>query len=968
MSNVIKEITNYLRSTVAAHVNKCIEFKSDNYFYFPFEHLIQGTIDKNIFMEFSKGSKLKETIEFIDVIIIGKTIRTIFDSQEKISSDFEDLTGIYYIPAKLNKDGFLFYNQNKLPWIPRIFLYPMVEPKLSVGKNKKYDQFLSDSIGRVHKIKSWNDYITFAKDLYEDVTDNDFMSDTINDTELEKQVYIIKDNTINAIRPILDVYEDLLMKNFSSKLYQNFIDIELNVRAALINNSIDNMKKHYGQMGGEHYLSKSQRECINHFNQMTEGEILAVNGPPGTGKTKMLQSVVATMYVERALRKEKAPLIVAASTNNQAVTNIIESFGDIENQGLKNLEQRWIVGVDSFAVYFPSLSKEEEAYKKGYQYTDQRGKAFISSIETKENIQDSEKKMIKSCSEYFNESFENIEQCEEKLHNTLLEIDKIREKLLIISIKIEELQMGDRTLDKFIEDLEDKIKIIKGNIDSKSRRVNEWLQHFKQMPLWLKLFKFMKSIKRRIYTKNRLFIHPDEENFISENMTYIDIEEKYSYIIKDLREKHNNLDRLYNKAARIQFEYNKYNNVLKELSIDIKDRMDKNNAKLNNMNNLMDQTLRYIEFWLSVHYYECRWVKGEDKLTDKQKNTNYKNVLEQLFNRLSMITPCYVMTFYKLPKVFRYYIKDKGNDFFYEHIDLLIVDEAGQVSPEIAGCSFSFAKKALVVGDTHQIEPVWSVNRSLDIALAIEHNVINDKSEFKKLDDCGLNASNSSVMKVASSRCNYEKYGNGGLFLSEHRRCYDEIISYCNDLVYEGNLDPMRGLGNLDSNYILDDIPHIGYMQIDSERSSKSGGSRYNLNEVKAIAMWINRNFERIKLAYPSKNMKDLIGIITPFKAQEMLMRKEFIKLLPLDIRKYISYGTVHTFQGAEKQIIIMSTVYGRLDGCYFIDIKKSMLNVAVSRAKDSFLVFGEINCLGKSKESASGLLRSYIENNKIMK
>ncbi|SKC69334.1 AAA domain-containing protein [Maledivibacter halophilus] len=76
--------------------------------------------------------------------------------------------------------------------------------------------------------------------------------------------------------------------------------------------------------------------------------------------------------------------------------------------------------------------------------------------------------------------------------------------------------------------------------------------------------------------------------------------------------------------------------------------------------------------------------------------------------------------------------------------------------------------------------------------------------------------------------------------------------------------------------------------------------------------MWINQKFERIKLAYPDKDEKNLIGIITPFKAQETLMKKGFIKLLPFEIRKYINYGTVHIFQGAERQIVIMSTVYGR--------------------------------------------------------
>ena len=69
-------------------------------------------------------------------------------------------------------------------------------------------------------------------------------------------------------------------------------------------------------MGGKYGLSDSQRESMNNFNNLKDGEILAIKGPPGTGKTTLIQSIVANEYVKRALKGEEPPIIVAASTNN----------------------------------------------------------------------------------------------------------------------------------------------------------------------------------------------------------------------------------------------------------------------------------------------------------------------------------------------------------------------------------------------------------------------------------------------------------------------------------------------------------------------------------------------------------------------------------------------------------------------------------------------------------------------------
>lgn len=108
--------------------------------------------------------------------------------------------------------------------------------------------------------------------------------------------------------------------------------------------------------------------------------------------------------------------------------------------------------------------------------------------------------------------------------------------------------------------------------------------------------------------------------------------------------------------------------------------------------------------------------------------------------------------------------------------------------------------------------------------------------------------------------------------------------------------------------------------------------------------------------------------MITPFKEQAREIKQIFKQILPSYLSDIITIGTVHTFQGGERKIIIMSTTYGSKDGCFFIDNNENIMNVAVSRAEDSFLVFGDINCLKDEIESPSGLLKKYIKQNCIGK
>lgn len=969
MKEIDINVTRYLRSGIAAQVNAPMDFKSGYFCEIKKDELISGFVGNEKAQEFFWKTHKKPFVSQINVLICAKSIKAGYSEKEKTSNDISELTGVFFIPAVLNRDGSLSAELplTKIPWFPREVLYKMVEPRLCVGSIEYVDKFISSNIQRKNRIEGWDSYSKYFIDYYEYVTKTDFINDYIisydkNDYsfETEENAFMFEDKTVNSTFHILSLYNNILKDMPDVPLYSNFISKEFKPLEPLTKNSAASMAIHCGQMNSQFPLSPSQREALNHFNIMSDGDILAVCGPPGTGKTTLLQSIVANAYIKRALEEDVPPVIAASSTNNQAVTNIISSFGEIKKGLDSNLEERWICGVSSFATYFPSSSRIKEAESKNYQYTNQRGDNFVSSVENILNINNSESKMLEECGKYFGDEFTNIKSCENKLIRELKRVDKLRRELLLAVHGCNEIGTADG-YESRIAQIDKEIAESEQMNDFAIERIIRWEERLREKSLLKKLFKKQSGKKADI----ELFMTVEEHEFLNGCTSLEEIKERYADRSRENREK---IISLNSEKEKINSKVEKYKEIIHKLSAhNIKLTEDEKLIfDIDKVNQLADTKIRYIEFWLAVHYYECRWINDEDNftLTEKQKGKRYENVIIKFFRRLSLISPCLVMTFFLLPKQFS--TSDGVNsNYLYNFIDLLIVDEAGQVSAEVAAPSFALAKRALVVGDVHQIEPVWGINRSLDMALAMQENAADSEAEFEVLENSGVNCSNSSVMLAAQKSCKYRKNEERGLFLSEHRRCYDEIIEYCNLLVYHGNLEPKRGAGKYDKNLAVKNLPQMGYYEIESEYSSRRGGSRLNAKEAEAVVRWISSNFEKILSRYPNENPNNIIGIITPFKAQASCIKSELKKQLP----KYcgcISVGTVHTFQGAERKIIIMSTVYGSNDGCYFIDTNKSLMNVAVSRAKDNFLVFGEINCLKTDDKSASGLLRNMIFENKV--
>ena len=168
------------------------------------------------------------------------------------------------------------------------------------------------------------------------------------------------------------VYANLLSRNPQQRLDSDYLDA-----------NVDTLKKSAilstGSMSDEYPLTESQRRAVHAFLCDTSDEpasITAVSGAPGTGKTTLLQSVIASMIVTHALEDKPAPLIVGTSTNNQAVINIIDSFSKVTKKQPGVLDQRWLPvatedgatpdALHSLATYCPSQSRMNEAQRHGY--------------------------------------------------------------------------------------------------------------------------------------------------------------------------------------------------------------------------------------------------------------------------------------------------------------------------------------------------------------------------------------------------------------------------------------------------------------------------------------------------------------------------------------------------------------------------------------------------------------------------
>ena len=268
-------------------------------------------------------------------------------------------------------------------------------------------------------------------------------------------------------------------------------------------------------------------------------------------------------------------------------------------------------------------------------------------------------------------------------------------------------------------------------------------------------------------------------------------------------------------------------------------------------------------------------------------------------------------------------------------IGWLLVDEAGQATPQAAVGALLRARRAVVVGDPLQIPPVTSLPDPLAMRLCAYLGV--DAADW------AAPAASAQALADRASRHRAMFKGGGadravGAPLLVHRRCAEPMFSISNAIAYDGLMvfgTQPRNQGRIEAT-----LGPSCWIDVAGEAEGKwcPAGGRAAMELLD-------------QLATAGVVQPDLF-VITPFRDVAAGMRR-LVEGLPVAVSAFGAdpaawaadrVGTIHTFQGREAEAVILllgAPAPAQHGTRAWATGAPNILNVAVSRAKSVLYVVG---------------------------
>ncbi|ASJ70669.1 DEAD/DEAH box helicase [Granulosicoccus antarcticus] len=730
-----------------------------------------------------------------------------------------------------------------------------------------------------------------------------------------------------------------------------------------------------------HSLVASQQFAVNNIAHSLDGSsgIAAVNGPPGTGKTTLLRDLIANIYVTRAQRLAELDSpkdafeestgwkagdyqrtvwhwkeafhgyeIVIASSNNGAVANVT-----MEIPGVNAIDTTSLDGMDHFQdLASHILGDDKEAwglmaaklgnrtnrneFRSRFWFDRDADEAEQPKLPGMKSLLDAfsqETVDWHAAVDEFNIAVELSEHLQEERQHICeqgIRIRTLSKKIAIHRSRHDELQTRLSHSEDALAQAIHEVTLARNMLEA-SR--NERLDHRRFRPGLVEIIFTLGKTFRKWRAKDEqleIVTEADESNLSSAIGSQSVLATMLSDQQFNYRAAHDHLTELTDKHSRLSANQSRTG---KNLGIDIPDPESEdwsNDTKRELSSPWVDETWNEARSQvfvaaLALHraFIRANAVRmrqslhaAMDVLAGSVPDDAPADTVADAWRALFFVVPVISTTFASFARLF----PQMGR----ESLGWLLVDEAGQALPQQAVGALWRARRAVVVGDPLQLEPIVSISLKAQEALRQYHDV-----------DQAWTPGTMSVQRLADRASPYGTYINSGdepvwvgSPLRVHRRCAAPMFDICNSIAYDGLM--VNGLINKDSSQpVVADWPVSCWIDI---RSAISDG---HWVEAEGEAM-----MELLEQLMSLNVDASQIFLISPFRTVSDQLRARTKRF------EGINAGTVHTTQGKEANIVVLvlGSDPSSAGARQWASSKPNLLNVAVSRAKRRLYVIGDLS------------------------
>lgn len=342
-------------------------------------------------------------------------------------------------------------------------------------------------------------------------------------------------------------------------------------------------------------------------------------------------------------------------------------------------------------------------------------------------------------------------------------------------------------------------------------------------------------------------------------------------------------------------------------------------------------------------YWGLRIENDTDRIKFHKQDS--EAMIGSLFQTLFLLTPVISSTFASVGRLLRD-MKTPGC------IGTLVIDEAGQAQPQMAVGALYRARKAIIVGDPKQVEPVVTDDLKFLKEAYSEPVLANYKNKSLSVQSCAdiINPFGT----FYDTGTDYPEWV--GCPLLVHRRCISPMYEISNRISYNGIMK-QQTLPPSDAKITSFISERSQWINVTGTENGR--GDHYVSKQGDIVCKMVNVAFKKaIEISKMQVDAVPNLYIITPFTSVVRGLRESIATYAnknkdsalaastSLDEWLNNNIGTVHKFQGKEANevIFVLGCDESQKDRyavkCF---VNSNIVNVAATRAKYRFYIVGDL-------------------------